>query len=243
MFLACLVAAQDSAQSDNGWKTSVNGYVWVGTRYYGGIANASFDERSVLQGGVNFVLLKKNTSVVIKTWYSLSPEQDGAGKRWTGNAQEFDLGADVVQELGHGFTVKAGYSHFFITKEAGSDVEMLALVLTKAAALTEHGKLVGSFEFYQFFPSSSKGPAAGRFYMPSVSYVYTRGKWSVSGAVAGAFNSGGVFGFKAEPAIKVTVQTLYKLSKGATGPDVTYGGVPGSKERPMGTTVGWSWVF
>lgn len=237
------IQAQDASQLGSSWQPSANGYIWVGTRYFGGIANTSFDERKVLQGGLNIAWQKRGTKVVVKTWWSLSPEKDGTGKQWTGNAQEFDLGAEVAQSLGQGWTVKAGYSHFFITKSAGSDVEMIVLAVSKDILRTEHGQLAGRFEFYQFLPTSSKGPASGRFYMPSVEYAHTRGKWTAAAGLAGAFNTSGVFGFKAEPAVKITGQLLYALPKGKTGPDFTYGGVPGSHERPMRFTVGWSWIF
>ena len=152
-------------------------------------------------------------------------------------------GVELQRTLAKGLVVRAGYSHFFITKSAGSDVEMIVLAVSQQVALTDKNTLTGSFEFYQFIPTSSSGPAAGRFYLPSVTFSRSFGKWSGSVGLAGAFNSSGVFGFVAEPAVRVTGQLLFKFPKGQTGPDITYGGVPGSKQRPMRTTFGWSWVF
>lgn len=235
--------ASESAEPEH-WQKSVNGYIWVGTGYWGGIANAVFDDRAVLQGGVNLVLQNSKTKLIGKTWFSLSPEKDAAsGKRWTGNAQELDLGLEVQRTLANGLVARVGYSHFFITKSAGSDVEMIVMAVSQQVALTDKNTLTGAFEFYQFVPTSSGGPASGRFYLPSVTFSRTSGKWTGSIGLAGAFNSKGVFGFTTEPAIRVTGQLLYKLSKGQTGPDFTYGGVPGSTQRPMRTTFGWSWVF
>lgn len=246
LFSSALMApAQDaSASTQSGsWQKSVNGYIWAGTGYWGGIANATFDDRSVLQGGVNVTLQNGKTKIIGKTWFSLSAEKDASGKRWTGNAQEFDLGVELQRTLAKGLAVKAGYSHFFITKSAGSDVEMIVLAVSQQVMLTEKNTLVGAFEFYQFVPTSNSGPASGRFYLPSVTFSRVSGKWTGSIGLAGAFNSNGVFGFAAEPAVRVTGQLLYKLPKGQTGPDFTYGGVPGSTQRPMRTTFGWSWVF
>lgn len=232
-----------TSEQPQDWQKSVNGYIWVGTGYWGGIANATFDDRNVLQGGVNFVLQNGKTKLIGKTWFSFSPEKDASGKRGTGSAQEFDVGVELQRTLAKGLVVRAGYSHFFITKSAGSDVEMIVLAVSQQVALTDKNTLTGSFEFYQFIPTSSSGPAAGRFYLPSVTFSRSFGKWSGSVGLAGAFNSSGVFGFVAEPAVRVTGQLLFKFPKGQTGPDITYGGVPGSKQRPMRTTFGWSWVF
>jgi hypothetical protein len=243
LLVSAVVRAQDGVPAKLGWQKSVRGYVWIGSSYYGGIANATFDERAVTQGAVNLLLQKGDTTVVLKTWYSFSVQKDGKGKRWTGSAQELDLGAEVSRLLADGWRLKVGYSHFFITEDAGSDVEMIVLAVSKEIELTEQNKLVGAFEFYQFFPTSSSGPTAGRFYLPSVAFAHSAGKWVASASVAGAFNSKGVFGFKSESAIRVTGQLLYKLPKGMTGPDFVYGGVPGSKQRPMRFTFGWSWIF
>lgn len=242
---ALVAFAQDASTSQElgGWQKSVSGYVWVGTGYWGGIANTTFDDRNVLQGGVNFVLQNGKTKIIGKAWFSYSPEKDVNGKRGTGNAQEFDMGLELQRSLTKGLVVRAGYSHFFITKSAGSDVEMIVLAVSQQVMITDKTTLTGSFEFYQFAPTSSNGPAAGRFYLPSVTFSRSSGKWNASIGLAGAFNSSGVFGFAAEPAVRVTGQLLFKLPKGQTGPDFTYGGVPGSKQRPMQTTFGWSWVF
>lgn len=226
------------------WQKSTNGYIWVGTCYWANIVMKCFDDRRVVQGGVNLVLQKRGTSISGKAWFSLSSEQDVTGKRWAGNAQEFDLGAEIAQALAHGWTLKAGYSHFFITKSAGSDVEMILFAVSKETLLTEKNKLVGAFEFYQFFPTSAKGPAAGRFYLPSITFVRNVGNWTASAGIAAAFNSAGVFGFKSEPAMRVSGQLLYKLPNGMKiGPDFVIGGAPGSAERRMAGAVGLSLVF
>lgn len=244
--LAGIASAQDAATpvKPEGWQKSVNGYVWVGTRYWGGIANASFDEREVLQGGVNLVLQKGSTQVVLKTWTSLSPQAAADGRHWTGNAQELDLGVDLVRLLPRGWSLKAGYSHFFITKSAGSDVEMLVFSVSKATSFTEKDKFLVGIDAYQFIPTSRRGPAAGRFLMPSVAYKRMLGrKWIVGCTVATGFNSAGVFGLKSEPTLRIDGQLLYKLPKGVTGPMVTVGGAPASQQRPMRTTFGWTWAF
>ena len=226
------------------WQKSVNGYVWVGSCYWAPIVMKCFDDRHVAQGGINLVLQKKGTSVSLKTWFSLSPEQNVTGKRWTGDAQEFDLGGEIAQILAHGWTLKAGYSHFFITKSAGSDVEMILFAVSKEITLTEKNKLVGAFEFYQFFPTSAKGPAAGRFYLPSITFIRNVGNWTASASIVAAFNSAGVFGFTSEPAMRVTGQVLYRLPNGMKiGPDFVYGGAPGSTERRMTGAMGVSLVF
>lgn len=244
--LAGLASAQDAAApaQASGWQKSANGYVWVGSRYWGGIANASFDEREVVQGGVNLTLQKGSTQVVLKTWASLSSQTDADGRRWTGNAQEFDLGVDVVRQLPRGWRVKAGYSHFFLTKSAGSDVEMLVISVSKAISLKEKDKLVVGVDTYQFVPTSSQGPAAGRFLMPSVAYTRTLGsKWTAGATLAAGFNSAGAFGLQPEPTLRLDGQLLYKLPKGVTGPTVTVGGAPGSTQRSIRTTFGWMWAF
>ncbi len=244
-WLALSVQAQtvDATDADEvRWQKSVHGFVWAGNRYWESTVNATADERSVLQGGVNIVLQKRQTKVVGKVWLSVSPEKTH-GKHWTGNAQELDLGLELQQALAKGLVAKVGYSHFFITKSAGSDVEMVVLAVSKETALTEKNVLVGTFEFYQFLPTSSKGPAGGQFYLPSVAFSRTSGKWNTTAGLAVVRNSNGAFGLRSETAVRFTGQVLYKLHHGQTGPDVTYGGVPQSQQRPMRTTFGWSWVF
>ncbi len=231
------------AQETASWDTSVHGYVWVGSRYWGGIANAEFDSRPVAQGGVNVVLQKRGTQVVLKTWFSGSTARNAAGERFTGNAQEFDLGVDLVQKLGHGWAAKVGYSHFFITKSAGSDVEMLVVTITKDVVVTERHQITTGMEFYDFVPTHKTGPAGGQFYLPNIAYSFVLGKVVLNTGAAVAFNSNGAFGLRSERTVRVTAQLLWKLPKGSTGPDVTYGGSFNSKQRPMRTTVGWSWIF
>lgn len=249
LLLTALLSSVCVAQNINeatkpAWQKSVNGYVWVGSCYWASIVMKCFDDRHVVQGGVNLVLQKRGTSISAKTWFSLSPEQNAAGKRWTGDAQEFDLGGEVAQAFARGWMLKAGYSHFFITKSAGSDVEMILLAVSKEIPLTEKNKLVGAFEFYQFVPTSAKGPAAGRFYLPSIMFIHSTGNWTASAGITAAFNSAGVFGFKSEPAMRVNAQLLYKLPNGMkVGPDFVYGGAPGSSQRGMVGAAGVSLVF
>ncbi len=249
LLLAVLLSSICVAQNINeatkaAWQKSANGYVWVGTCYWANIVMKCFDDRQVVQGGVNLVLQKKGTSVSVKTWFSLTPDKNSVGKRWTGDAQEFDLGGEIAQVFAHGWAMKAGYSHFFITKSAGSDVEMVLFAVSKQTLLTEKNKLVGAFEFYQFIPTSTKGPAAGRFYLPSITFIRTTGNWTTSAGITAAFNSAGVFGFKAESAMRVNGQLLYTLPNGVKiGPDFVYGGAPGSSERRMAGAVGLLLVF
>ncbi len=242
--LAAVTAlAQGSASPAGEWQKSANGFVWTGTRYWESVVNGSADEREVIQGGYNQVFQKNSFRLIGKVWFSISPEKDARGQYWTGNAQEFDLGLEIQKGLPRGWQIRAGYSHNFLTESAGSDVEMILLAVSKEVVLTEKNKLVGAFEFYQFLPTSKKGPAGGKFYVSSVTFSRTAGKWNTNMGIATVFNSKGAFGLVSEQALRITGQVLYKLPKMAIGPDFTYGGVPHSSQRQPKTTFGFGFYF
>ena len=236
-FAAILGFAQDSVPTTATPKTPrCSGSLGTDlkSRYFGSTVDAVFADQLVLQSWLDVgCAAGPKTTITVGIW-------DSIGQRpFKTNATETDLSFGIAREFGKGITVQGTGSIFFLNKNAGFDVLVGDLKVSKTFASSSN--TVTPYAEVQGYHLTNRVAVHGSVY-PMLGVAYTHkfsGRLSLSTVAHENYDSRGGFGFRksthtfyAEAGLRIAVSDSVTV----TIPRVAYGGAWNDSGRPKKAT-------